>query len=320
TVTFVGRKRGLFTGEGPQWAGEVQFEDLGIPAAVRRQHPAAGRLLQAPDVAVPPRSGNSHKGDFGRVAVVGGAEGMGGAAAMAGWGALRSGAGWVVCCVTAAAVPAVAAFRPELLTTTWEQMENGGDLPAADAWAVGPGLGRAQVATDWLHTVLNQPRPVVVDADGLNGLAASPALVEVLGRREAATVLTPHPGEAARLLGTTPDAVQADRFAAAREVAVRYAAVCCLKGAGTVVAAPDGAYAVNPTGNPGMSMAGQGDVLTGILAAQLAQGVPAVAAAERAVWAHGTAADRLAASRGPFGFTATECADALPGVWQTLSA
>jgi NAD(P)H-hydrate epimerase len=318
TVTFVGRKRGLYTGDGPDRSGEVHFEDLGIPAAVRASQPASGELLGADALRFPPRAANSHKGRFGRVVVVGGAPGMSGAAALAGWGALRSGAGWVVCCVAPEAQPQVAGFRPELLTEAWAGNQSPEALANADALAVGPGLGRAAPAADLLAACLESPAPVVLDADGLNGVADSASLAEALKARAAATVLTPHPGEAARLLGIGPEDVQADRFAAAREIAERFRAVCCLKGAGSVVAWPDGEYAVNPTGNAGMSMGGQGDILTGILAAQLAGGTSPEQAAHRAVWAHGTAGDRVAAARGPFGYTPTECADALPGVWQEL--
>jgi len=318
TVTFVGRKRGLYTGDGPDCSGEVHFQDLGIPEAVREGRPASGMLLGAEGVRLAPRPANSHKGRFGRVVVLGGAAGLSGAAALAGWGALRSGAGWVVCCVAPEARSEVAGFAPELLTTAWKGDQLPGALTGADALAVGPGLGREAPTGDLLASALATDAPLVLDADGLNGVASSGALAEALEGRRAPTVLTPHPGEAARLLGTGADAVQSDRFAAAREIAERFGAVCCLKGAGTVVAHPEGGYAVNPTGNAGQSMGGQGDILTGILAAQLAAGTPPGEAAHRAVWAHGAAGDRVAAARGPFGFTPTECADALPGVWQEL--
>ncbi len=160
--------------------------------------------------------------------------------------------------------------------------------------------------------------PLVLDADALNLLADEPELAQRVTDRSASTVVTPHPGEAARLLGSSPSAVQADRFAAGSRIARAFRAVCCLKGAGTLIAQPDGGYSVNPTGNAGMASGGQGDVLSGILVARLAQGDPPALAAERAVWAHGAAADRLAQEQGPFGFTPTECADVLPGIWADL--
>jgi NAD(P)H-hydrate epimerase len=322
TVTFVGRKRGLFTGDGPGVAGKVVFDDLGIPQPVAQAHPPQGHLLAPAAVALPPRPVDSHKGDFGRVVAAGGAAGMAGALALAGWAALRAGAGWVVACAEPGERPSVAGFQPELITAAWDA---GGGLPpelkaGAHALAVGPGLGRTEAARRLLADALAQPVPVVVDADGLNLLAEQAELAQRLRDREAPTVLTPHPGEAGRLLGDDVASVQADRFAAACRIAADYRAVCCLKGAGTVIARPAGDYAVNPTGNPGMAVGGQGDVLTGIVAARLAQGDPPEVAAQRAVWAHGAAADRVAAERGPFGFTPTECADALPAVWAALSA
>ncbi|KPV40206.1 hypothetical protein AN478_08760 [Thiohalorhabdus denitrificans] len=321
TVTFVGLKRGLFTAEGPGTAGEVRFEGLGIPEGIRSARPAAGRRLVAAALRLEARRGNAHKGDFGRVVVAGGATGTTGAAVMAAWSALRGGAGWVVCCLPREASAQATASRPELMTAAWDS-DTG--LPEAatarsGVLAVGPGMGRSAQALTLLEDALAQPVPVVVDADGLNLLAEHPHLVEAAACRDAPTVLTPHPGEAARLLGTEPGRVQADRFEAAQRIAERYDAVCCLKGAGSVVRAPDGRYAVNPTGNPGMAMAGQGDVLTGIVAARLAADRgDAFQASCRAVWAHGRAADRVAEERGPFGYTATECADALPGVWAEL--
>lgn len=322
TITFVGRKRGLFTADGPACTGEVRFDDLGIPAHVRSAHPGSARLLDPDAVRLPERPANSHKGDFGRILIAGGAAGMAGALAMAGWAALRAGAGWVVACAEGDARETAAGYRPELITGTWEA---DGELPRdqlerADVLAVGPGLGRSPAARKVLARALAAPVPLVVDADGLNLLAEEPELAREAAARFAATVVTPHPGEAARLLGATTAEVQADRFAAAARIAEELAAVCCLKGAGTVIAGGEGPPAVNPTGNPGMAMGGQGDVLTGILAARLAQGDAPEAAAWRAVWAHGAAADRVAAGAGPFGFTPTECADALPAVWKDLTA
>lgn len=321
TVTFVGRKRGLFTGEGAQAAGRVRFSDLGIPAAVYRDHPASGGLLDREAVALPGRPVNCHKGTFGRVVVAGGGPGLAGAAGLAGRAAMRAGSGWTVACVAPENRDAVAGFLPELITARWAE---GGGFPddlgqQADAVAVGPGLGRSPEARTLLEEAIALPAPLVVDADGLNLLAGDAGLARRLAEREAAAVVTPHPGEAARMLNSDPAEVQSDRFAAAARIAERLGAVCCLKGAGTVIARPDGTYTVNPTGNPGMAAGGQGDILTGILAARLGQGDPPERAADRAAWAHGAAADRLSGRLGPFGFTPSECADELPRVWAELT-
>ncbi|MFA9462284.1 NAD(P)H-hydrate dehydratase [Thiohalorhabdus methylotrophus] len=321
TVTFVGLKRGLFTGDGPGIVGEVRYEGLGIPEAIRSEVPVNGRRLTVGPLRQEPRPANAHKGHFGRVVVAGGAPGTTGAAVMAGWSALRSGAGWVVCCLPPETSPLATAHRPELMTAVWDP-EAGlpAELGGGGAVAVGPGLGRSDAARRVLEAALARPVPLVIDADGLSLLAEHDGLRDALDRRGEPTVLTPHPGEAARLLGCDSGSIQEDRFGSARRITEKYNAVCCLKGAGTIIQAPDGQYAVSPTGNPGMSMAGQGDILTGVLAAQLAQngGAPLLATC-RAVWAHGRAADRVAQERGPFGYAATECADALPGVWRELT-
>ncbi|HKJ71698.1 MAG TPA: NAD(P)H-hydrate dehydratase, partial [Gammaproteobacteria bacterium] len=322
TVTFVGRKRGLFTADGPGRAGAVVFDDLGIPAALRKEPGASGWLLDPAAAAVPARATNSHKGDFGRVLLAGGAAGMAGALALAGSAALRAGAGWVVACAEAGARDTVAGFRPELLTAMWDEPDGlpGEELAGADAVAVGPGLGQSAAARRVLEQALETSAPLVVDADGLNLLAADPDLARMASGRSGPLVLTPHPGEAGRLLATDAPTVQADRFAAAARIAERFNAVCCLKGAGTVIADPGGGYAVSPAGNPGQAAGGQGDLLTGIVAARLAQGDGPGLAARRAVYAHGAAADRVAARLGPFGYTPSECAEALPAVWAGLTA
>ncbi|MEF8794210.1 NAD(P)H-hydrate dehydratase [Thiohalorhabdus sp.] len=321
TVTFVGRKRGLFTADAGDVTGEVVFDDLGIPESVYADHPAAGRLLDRSEMALSARPANCHKGDFGRLVLAGGTSGMTGALALAGWAALRAGVGWAVACADPEAQATVAGFHPELITAPWR--EDGG-LPGelvagANAVAVGPGLGTSSAGHRVLAEAVAGPVPLVVDADGLNLLAEDGELRLALAQRYEATVITPHPGEAARLLGTDAGRIQDDRFAAAQRIAADLGAVCCLKGAGAVIATPEGSFAVSPTGNPGMAMGGQGDVLTGLVAARLAQGDPAGRAVELAVWAHGAAADRLAIQKGPFGFTPGECADALPPVWAELT-
>ena len=322
TITFGGLKRGLFTSDGPDMAGARVLEDLNIPVTVRAQAAPDGQLVTARGVALHPRRLNSHKGNFGRVGIIGGAPGMAGAAALAGRAALRGGAGWVAAAVAAPERSVAAAFQAEMITAEWG---SGGTLPdrlaeGMDAFAVGPGLGQAEPAPALLAAALDRPVPIVVDADALNLLAAAPELASRVRQRSAPTVLTPHPGEAARLLASDIATVQADRFAAAARLAEDWASLVVLKGAGTVIARPDGSYAVNASGGPLLAMAGQGDVLTGALAARLAQDGDHFRAVQRAVWAHGAAGDRLARSRGPFGVLAGECADELPAVWAELTA
>ncbi len=322
TVTFGGLKRGLVTANGPDYTGQVWIEGLGIPEESREEVPASGRLLTAGSLSLRSRPRNSHKGHFGHVVIIGGSPGMAGAAAMAGWSAFRAGCGRVTCCVTPETRTTVAGFYPELMTSVWGEGQSlpEGLFETASSLAIGPGLGQSPEARATLGQACECDCPLVIDADGLNGLAQEPDLAERVRQRTTPTVLTPHPGEASRLLGLTVSEVEADRFAGAARLADSFNAICCLKGVGTIVAQPQGYYAVNTTGNPGMSIAGQGDILTGVIAAQLAQGRLAYESACLGVWAHGAVGDRLARTRGPFGFSATECADSLPEIWRELIA
>lgn len=291
TVSFVGRKRGLYTGDGPDHAGRLVFDDLGLPEAAARSVDCAGHLLNLPKelASLPVRRRNGHKGDHGHVLVIGGAAGMGGAVRLAGEAALRAGAGLV----TIATHPVHAHWlnlnRPELMTRA---VAAAPDLePAmsrATVLAIGPGLGRDAWALGLLDAVFTDDRPLVVDADALNLLGDKHS-------RQSPWVITPHPGEAARLLGCSTGEVQADRFRAALELARRNRAVAVLKGCGTLVAEPGGAWALCPLGNPGMATGGSGDVLTGVIAALLAQGLDAWHAACLGVTVHAAAGDRAAA-------------------------
>lgn len=314
TVTLIGIKRGLLTADGPDHAGQVIFESLDVQATIHADI-AAGECLRRPMLVreLPPRRRNSHKGTYGAVCVVGGNIGMSGAARLAGEAALRSGAGRV----TVATHPEHAAFvnlgRPELMTCS---VEGGGRLPAAagtaDVIAIGPGLGRDGWARALFEDCLASALPLIIDADALNLLAATGEHTIVTAA--APWVLTPHPAEAARLLGIATADVQADRFAAAARLSQRFNAVVILKGCGTVVAHPGGAWAVCPLGNPGMATAGSGDVLTGICAAMLAQGLEPWTAARCAVVAHAAAGDD-AADPGWRGSLAGDICNAIPGVF-----
>lgn len=272
TVTFIGRKQGLYLGAGPEHAGTILFSALGVPLG-RIGHVAPRlRLFDAADRAslLPRRARAAHKGDFGHVLVAGGNHGMGGAARLAGEAALRAGAGLVTVATRPGNVAALTAGRPELMCAA---ISGDADviplLARARVAAIGPGLGRDAWAEALFHAALASDLPLVVDADALNLLAERPV------RRES-WVLTPHPGEAARLLRCTTGEVQADRVRAAHEITARFGGVCLLKGRCTLVAREGELPYVIDAGNPGMASAGMGDVLTGIVAGLLAQGGPAV--------------------------------------------
>ncbi|MFC4931619.1 NAD(P)H-hydrate dehydratase [Massilia sp. GCM10023247] len=313
TITFIGDKPGLHTGDGRDHAGIVRVAALGIDvdACERARACLASPALFAPLLA--PRRQNSHKGQFGDVAVVGGAHGMLGAALLAARAALHAGAGRVFA-VTVDPGPQVDLVQPELMLRT------SGDFEFEQRVLVlGPGMGDSSEAMRVLGQGIDGAGPVVIDADGLNLVAASTALQERVARRQGATIVTPHPLEAARLLGTSGAEVQADRLGSARELARRLQAIVVLKGSGTVVAQPDGELAINPTGNPGLASGGSGDVLAGLCGALLAQGWPAWEAAAGAVWMHGAAADRLVEEGiGPIGMTAGELPKAVRSVFNTL--
>ncbi|HZR69515.1 MAG TPA: NAD(P)H-hydrate dehydratase [Burkholderiales bacterium] len=306
TVTFIARKPGLLTLDGPDHRGEIVVETLGVDAAALL---APEGLLAGPDSlerALRPRPMNFHKGRAGSVGILGGAAGMSGAAFLAGRAALKCGAGRTY--VGLLAPIALDPVQPELMLRAAKDLFAKSLLTVL---AAGPGLGRSEAAKKALDAAIGAKLPLVLDADGLNLVAASAALAKKVAAREAPTVMTPHPAEAGRLLGRETHEVQYDRVAAAKAIAKRYSALVALKGNGTVVAAPDGHWWINPTGNPGMASAGMGDVLTGIVAALLAQGASPGDAAVAGVYLHGAAADRLVASGvGPVGLTAGEVIDA----------
>ena len=308
TITFIATKPGLLTLDGIEHTGELHVSTLGLDP--RAFVPASGRVIgeHVLATALPPRRVNSHKGTYGSVGIVGGAPGMVGAALLAGRAALKLGAGRVYVGVTAADAPAADALQPELMMRRAEEVLG---LDHLTALAVGPGLGQSETARTLLHGALSSSLPIVLDADALNLLAQDDASRTAVSRRPAPTLLTPHPAEAARLLRQSTSVVQRDRIAAALELARSYRCGVVLKGAGSVCAWPDGRWAVNTSGNPGMAAAGMGDVLTGVLAALLAQGVDAEAALAAGVYLHGAAADdAVARGAGPVGLTASEVTDA----------
>jgi ADP-dependent NAD(P)H-hydrate dehydratase / NAD(P)H-hydrate epimerase len=306
TISFIGLKRGLYTGVAADYTGSICFDDLGVPSEVyRHQRAAAYRLdlAQFSDLLAP-RARASHKGYFGHVLVIGGERGMGGAPRMASEAAARLGAGLVTIATRAVHASTVNAVRPELMAHSIEKPAELTPLfKRATVVAIGPGLGQTDWSRSLLRAALQSDAPKVIDADGLNLLALTPE------RRED-WVLTPHPGEAAKLLGTDTATIQQDRFAAAEKLHERYGGVCVLKGVGTLIHSTE-RIAVCTAGNPGMASGGMGDVLTGVIASLLAQGFSSQQAAEVGVCLHATAADCAAADLGERGLLATDLFDYL---------
>jgi NAD(P)H-hydrate epimerase len=300
TVTFARPKVAHLLPPAEHLCGTVTVADIGIPdAAIYATDPDLHWvLLDEAALMLPERGPEDHKGHFGHVLVVAGSTGKAGAAALTGWGALRAGAGLVTVAAPAPARGEVALFAAELMTEALPASREGvlarGAATRALALAkdcsvvaIGPGLG-AGAASEVRALVKEAPVPVVLDADGINAFAGRLA---ALARRKAPLVVTPHPGEAARLLGASVAEVQADRVAAARAIARGANAVAVLKGYRTIVADPSGTAFINPSGNPGMATAGMGDALTGIIAGLMAQELEPLDAAVLGVFLHGLAAD-----------------------------
>jgi NAD(P)H-hydrate epimerase len=312
TMSFIGLKAGLFTGAGREHAGDIFFDDLGVPPDIYAGVPALVRRLTEASLhgLVPPRRRDMHKGDAGHVLVIGGDRGMPGAARLAGEAAYRAGAGLVMLATHPEHAAAIAAARPELIV---HGVATPGDLrpllARADVIAAGPGLGQGEWGNALFGAALDTRLPLVVDADALNILAADPVM-------HADWILTPHPGEAARMLGMTTEQIQADRFAAARELNASFGGVCVLKGAGTLIASLyDGVISVCDRGNPGMASAGMGDVLTGVIAGLRVQGLISPVAARLGVWLHAVAGDDVAAS----GETGMLASDLFPHIRSRLN-
>jgi hydroxyethylthiazole kinase-like uncharacterized protein yjeF len=310
TLTLIAGKPGLFTLDGPDHCGLVECDALGCESLVAAA--AQGRLIAPRDVApwLSPRKRNTHKGTYGSVGIVGGNRGMVGAALLAGRAALLAGAGKVRLGLLSSDAPAADPAQPELMLGTVD------DAMQMDVLVGGPGAGRSPSATSVsmfertvMPALVAAPRPLVLDADGLNTLAYNSALAHDVSLRKAPTVLTPHPAEAGRLLERTTAEVQADRVSAAIDLARRFKASVVLKGAGSVCAFRDGTWSVNATGNPGLASAGNGDVLAGLVGALLAQGLEPARALQYAVCVHGAAGDAcVARGAGPIGLTAFEVA------------
>jgi NAD(P)H-hydrate epimerase len=330
TVTLGLPKLGLALEPGRSLAGEIVVARIGIADAAPGVVPRAGlwtRAAAATHLPARPRAG--HKGSFGHVLVIAGSQGKAGAAALSALGAARSGAGLVTIACPESTNDVLQAKLTEVMTAPVPELASHAfgsqaekpvlELAAArDVAALGPGIGRAEETRAFVrHVTRALASPLVLDADGL--VAFADALAE-LRARSAPTVLTPHPGEAALLLGATPAEVNRDRPAAARRLAAESGAVVVLKGAATLVAEPDGTLLVNPSGGPALASGGTGDVLTGVIAGLLAQGLAARDAAALGVYVHGAAADLLAERRFAAGVLAGEVADALPDALRALAA
>ena len=291
TITFVAPKTGLYLGDGPEYCGRVLCDDLGAVLPDDAASLPSLNCLDESDIAraLPRRDRAAHKGDFGRVLIVAGGPGMAGAARLAGEACLRGGAGLVTVATAPENVTAILAGRPELICLgVHNAQELAALLNPATVVAIGPGLGTGPWSRALFDLAITSGKPLVLDADALNLLAATGE------RAPAGTVLTPHPGEAGRLLGITPGAVQSDRIAALRQLVQRTGAVVVLKGAGTLIGAPERIAALCARGNPGMAAPGMGDVLTGVIAAILGQCRDPWLAACAGVIAHSLAGDELA--------------------------
>lgn len=313
TITFLGDKPGLHTADGRDHAGRVRVDMLGVGDDMLPRATAQLGGLPLFSSRLVARRQNTHKGSFGDVAVVGGAHGMAGAPVLAARGALYAGAGRVFVAALGTP-PGYDSSQPEIMFRAADDVDFLGRT-----LVIGPGMGDSANAIRLLAKALDGDSPLVIDADALNLIGASPDLQARLAQRAAPAVLTPHPLEGARLLGMTAAVVQSDRLAAAREMALRTNATVILKGSGTVIARPDGQVLVNPTGNAGLATPGSGDVLAGICGALLAQGWPAFDAAAAGAWVHGAAADALVDEGvGPIGLTAGELPAAVRRVFNQL--
>jgi NAD(P)H-hydrate epimerase len=324
TVTFGWPKRGQLLFPGSQFVGRLLVVDIGIPPTLRLEGADRVELLSGDDLLpwLPERRPNSHKGTYGHALILAGSTGKTGAAALAAWGALRVGAGLVTLGVPASLNPILEMKLTEAMTEPLPEGESGClGRPALErirtllagkrACALGPGLSTSPGTQALIRSLLKEDSslPLVIDADGLTALADHPECLTLLSGR---SILTPHPGEMARLTGKTVQEIQADRIGTAREFAGRTGVVVVLKGARTVVADPGGSVFLNPVAHPVMASGGMGDVLTGMITGWLAQGVSLLPAACLGVFFHSGAGARVAAIKGGQGILASELADILP--------
>jgi NAD(P)H-hydrate epimerase len=329
TVTLGAPKLPLVLPPGEAYAGEVVIADIGIPYEVIEGLEGPHVELLTPEQlrsTVGPRAADSHKGDFGRLTIVAGSIGKTGAAHLAAMGALRSGAGLVTVATPRCCLPVLAGLSPVFMTL--DLPDDSGTVDASgvdklleqehDVIACGPGLGRTPQVAQFVRALLDKATvPLVLDADALTVLADDPG--QLSGRDERDLIITPHPGEMARLVGASIADVQANRVQVATDFATTHRVYVVLKGHRTVIATPEGHAFINPTGNPGMATGGTGDVLTGMIAAWLAQLLDAEAACRLAVFLHGAAGDLAEANQGQVSMIATDLLDYLGGALKVLT-
>jgi NAD(P)H-hydrate epimerase len=307
TVTFIGAKTGQYLADGPDYCGELVYEDLGISTAARQSVAAALSVIESCQLP-PVRRKNSHKNHYGNLLLIGGDQGMSGAIALAAQAALRSGAGLVTALVHPECRANLASF-PEIMVLGWDALES--RLPQASVIVVGPGLGDSAVAAQCLHSLQQVTLPMVVDAGALKA-----EFLQSLKSKQ--VVITPHPGEAAILLSSSSAEIQADRLRACNRLVESFAATCVLKGSGSLIGQQGVMPALNISGNPGMASAGMGDVLSGIIAAMLGQGLTPFEAAKSAVFIHGLCAEVCCADEDESGLIASDIIRHIPAVVKRL--
>ena len=303
TITMIGLKQGLYTAKAASYCGQIVLSHLNIPHKIYQQVEPSAKLLEWQNLQplLPKRERDAHKGDCGHVLIIGGDYGMGGAVRMSAEAALRSGAGLVTVATRPEHLNVVSGARPEIMcceVSSEEDLEP--LLERCNVVVIGPGLGKSDWAKSLLNKVLSSYHKMVLDADALNLLSQLP------DQQADDWVLTPHPGEAARLLDCSTAEIQEDRFLAARELITRYHGVTVLKGSGTIVAAPDQLPHICTAGNPGMASAGMGDILSGVVGGLIAQGLRCYTAASVGVAVHSMAADKASQEGGERGLLATD--------------
>ena len=312
TITFIGRKTGQFLADGPDYCGELEFDDLGVSSAARASVPAALEVIDSCQLPLQ-RKRNSHKNQYGNLLIIGGDQGMSGAVALAAQAALRSGAGMVTALVHPDCRHSLAAF-PEIMVLGWDALE--AKLVDANVVVVGPGLGRSVDAQHCLRLLRDAHQPMVIDASALDA-----DFLQSLTSRQ--RVITPHPGEAAALLSSTTVDIQSNRLLSCERLLELFGATTVLKGSGTIIAGPgdvmgDVLPAINTRGTPGMASAGMGDVLSGIIAALLGQGLAPFAAARSAVYIHALCAEMYNLDRDQSGLLASDVIENIPYVIKQL--
>ena len=309
TVTFIGAKIGQYLADGPDYCGELVFDALGTSSTVASSQIPAATVIDQSNIKLPAkRKRNSHKNAFGHILVIGGDRGMVGAALLSAKAALRSGAGLVTVLVHADCTQSLSA-TPELMVLSWDSIDE--KLEQASVVLVGPGLGQSQKARHCLKKIKDCKKPMVVDASALDA-----DFLHALASNQ--VVITPHPGEAAGLLSTGSLDIQSDRLRASQQLVDSFGVVSVLKGSGSIVQQPDSVAAINIAGNPGMASAGMGDVLAGMIAALVGQGLSTFDAAKTAVLVHALGAEDYARDNDETGLIASDIVQRVPGIIRKL--